>query len=409
MRIPIVPAVAVFLGTSPCLSGCASPSGQGFETPEGGAANGPGVESDGGTSSSRDSGSGSGGGSTSGSSGGSSGGSSTSSGGASSSGAGSGGGSGSSSGSGAVDSGAPTGACSAANYVNIVNGQPWPSSFCPYAGNSPWNEGTAGHAHDATATAALHTGSYLTSTVSVDSDSPGPNDFSHPVYLAAGSDPNVSISCTQYGCWDNGASVSSLQALIPSAARPAQGSDHHFGVIQPNGTEVDCWDTSYTGGSTLSAAICTTGSITGAGVLNPSATSGAALAAGLIRASELQSGVIPHALFMVTSCTNGFVYPGTSAASQCGGGAGIPIGAWIHLNMTDAQIVASNAGTQAVLMALAHYGGFVLDTGGVNAIWGMCEDQQQYASFGTTAPPCSYTIDWPSLAANVEVLQPPSQ
>jgi hypothetical protein len=402
MRKSIAPAVAVLTGISAWLLGCGSSGGSGLGGPEGNVtASSSGGESGSGASSSSGSGSApgggaggaSGGGAGSGSGGGSDAGSSSSSGG--------------SSGGGAVDSGAPGASCSAASYTGIVNGQPGPADFCPYGANGPWNVGTAGRAQDTAATATLHNGTYLSGSVGISSSPPGTGDFSHPVYLAAASDPMVTISCGQYGCWSNGQSVSSLQALVPSLARPAGGSDHHFGVIQPDGTEVDCWDTSYAGGSTLSASICTTGSIAGTGSLDPSATSGAALAAGMIRGDELKRGVIPHAVFMVTSCTTGFVYPGTSNASQCGGSAGIPIGAWIHLNMTDAQIAASNAGTRAVLVALAHYGGFVLDTGGSSDMWFMCEDQEQYASFGESAPPCKGSVDWATLSANVEVLQHP--
>jgi hypothetical protein len=398
MLARIAPGVAVLIGVSTWPFGCASSGGPGHGGPdESATSSSSGGESDSGASSS--SGSDGAPGTSSGSG----------SGGSSGSGSGSGpdGGSGSSSGGGGFDSGAPDASCSAASYTGIVNGQPWPADFCPYAANGPWNVGTAGRAQDTAATATLHSGAYLSGSVGISSSAPGTGDFSHPVYLAAASDPKVSISCGQYGCWANGQSVSTLQALVPSLARPAGGSDHHFGVIQPDGTEVDCWDTSYAGGSTLSASICTTGSITGPGSLAPSATSGAALAAGLIRGDELKRGVIPHALFMVTSCTTGFVYPGTTKASECGGGGGIAIGAWIHLNMTDVQIAAANAGTQAVLVALAHYGGFVLDTGGGSDMWFMCEDQEQYASFGGPAPPCKGSVDWATLSANVEVLQHP--
>jgi hypothetical protein len=389
MLARIAPGVAVLIGGSAWPLGCASSGGTGHGGPdESATSSSSGGESDSGASSSGSDGApGTGSGSGSGGSSGS--------------------GSGSSSGSGALDSGAPGASCSAVSYTGIVNGQPWPADFCPYAANGPWNVGTAGRAQDTATSATLHNGTYLSGTVGISSSPPGAGDFSHPIYLAAASDPMVSISCGQYGCWSNGQSVSSLQALVPSLARPAGGSDHHLGVIQPDGIEVDCWDTSYAGGSTLSASICTTGSIAGTGSLDPSATSGAALAAGLIRGDELKRGVIPHALFMVTSCTTGFVYPGTSNASQCGGSAGIPIGAWIHLNMTDAEIAASNAGTQAVLVALAHYGGFVLDTGGSSDMWFMCEDQEQYSSFGESAPPCKGSVDWATLSAHVEVLQHP--
>jgi hypothetical protein len=313
----------------------------------------------------------------------------------------------------------------AAGFAGIVNGQSWPASFRPYSATSPWNIGTAGRSQDGTNTSNLQ--AYLSANYTDSLSTPaGPNDFGHPVYFARASDPLVTATCSSFGCFNNNARVGSISLRIPAQARPAQASDHHMGVVQPDGTEVDCWGTSYTGGSSLSAGICATNSITGTGVETPSATSGAALAAGLIRFDELSRGSIPHALFAVVSCTNGVVNPGTSNARACGDGAGVPVGAWLHLTLSDAQIDALPSSTVPsaylpILHALHNYGAFVEDTGGSFAnesgapgVWFEFEDAQQYASFGAAYPGTAFaaahgplSIAWSALRPYMEVLQHP--
>jgi hypothetical protein len=314
----------------------------------------------------------------------------------------------------------------AAGFAGIVNGQSWPASFRPYSASSPWNIGTNGRSQDSANSSHLQ--AYLSATYTSSLSAPaGPNDFGHPVYFARATDPLVTATCSQYGCYNNNARVGSISLRIPAQARPAQASDHHMGIVQPDGTEVDCWGASYSGGSSLSAGICSTTSVTtGSGVETPSATSGAALAAGVVRFDELSRGSIPHALFVVVSCTSGVVYPGTSNARACGDGAGVPVGAWLHLTLSDAQIDALPSSTipaayLPILHALHNYGAFVEDTGGsfsnesgAPGVWFMFEDQQQYASFGQPYPGASFaaahgalSIAWSALRPYMEVLQHP--
>ncbi len=195
----------------------------------------------------------------------------------------------------------------------------------------------------------------------------GSNDFSHPVYLAASTDPMVTIGS---GCGTS-AGISGTQIHIPAQARPTTSSDAHMGVIQPNGDEYDFWDVTnpagnWTTGSTLhcSESGAYSNIVTGTGSLTYSATSGAALSAGNLRANELQNGVISHALFVVIPSSNGYVYPGTANAAQ---GGSIPIGARVQLKWTDAQIDAMTgqaAWEKTLLHQLHDYGLYVLDTGG---------------------------------------------
>lgn len=308
-----------------------------------------------------------------------------------------------------------SGPLSGANCLSIVNGNQWPLSCRPYASNAPWNVGTAGRATDAGLTGTLQAdrSMYLGSSSGWPSGQTGSNDYSHPVYLASSSDHQVTVSCGSYGCWSNDSRVGSLTFRIPDQARPAQASDHHIGIFQPDGSEVDCWGAAYNGGTSFSASICATNNfVNGSGIENPSPTSGATVAGGLVRANEVNAGVIPHAFFLVAQCTSGLVWPGTSNASACSGSTGVPIGAWIHLKMTSAQINAlpASAGNKAILTALANYGAFVMDTGGTgNRFAIMYEGGQQYASYGKPYPsfPGGTAVDWAQISGSMEVLQHP--
>jgi hypothetical protein len=269
------------------------------------------------------------------------------------------------------------------------------------------------------------------------------NDYSHPVYIASASDPQITVDCSraQYGCFtDQSAMTSSLPKFsVPALARPAAGTDAHFAVVQPDGTEYDFWNVAqpagnWSNGDTLSASIAVQTSINASGIpAFVSATSGAALAAGLIRFDELQSGTIPHAIFLVFPCTQSRVYPATSSGVACGG-SGVPMGALVHLNMSDAQIDALPSTTIApyllpILHALHQYGGYVLDTyGGSNSgapFWEY-ESFTQFSAFGQPYPGTAFAtahgysgflnptylqygggpIRWSQLAPNIEVLTP---
>jgi hypothetical protein len=212
------------------------------------------------------------------------------------------------------------------------------------------------------------------------------DDFSHPVYLASNSDPLVKITCGP----NSGTSIN-----IPAKARSTASSDHHFGVIQANGIEYDFYGIIPGSDWTDSSTICGTyntgasiNAVTGTGSLFPSATSGAALAAGALRVNELSNGSIPHALFGVVQAvsTSSYVYPGTALA---GGGGGVPIGAHIQLKWTDAQIDAMTgqaAWEKTLLHQLHDYGIYVLDTGGDGYITLKWESPTQYTSMGGTNP-----------------------
>jgi hypothetical protein len=217
-------------------------------------------------------------------------------------------------------------------------------------------------------------------------------------------------------------------------------------LIQPNGDEVDFWllgvSSNFTGGQVLctgntSCGIVVYENATGSGILGSgvpphgSATSGASGAAGLNRFDELARGVIPHAIAGGIPCVNGTpVYPGTSQATLCADGQGIPIGSHIQFTMTDAQITALKlpSWAKAVLTQWHDYGFYVTDTSsGVESTFKVVlggESYTQYAAYGQPYPGIEFAkangfsydfvnqvyngdlSSWPPLRDNVRVVSP---
>jgi hypothetical protein len=262
----------------------------------------------------------------------------------------------------------------------IQNGVEWPTGFRPFGPSSPWNrpltnttsprllansDAMVSLAESGGSDAQLFTSEYGVGT-----------DYSHPVVVATASDPLVTPHCTVY-C---NPVYLTTPFHIPAKARPTSGSDHHLSIVQPDGTEIDMWlasraagagdwqngDTvNYGGGNTCGNFY------TGSGfTANAATVGGACLGAGIVRAGELASGVIPHALFLVTACMDhSFVYPATQPGDYICSGAGphVPNGAHVWLDLSDAAInaLSINPWEKTILHALHQYGAFVGDTKGI--------------------------------------------
>ena len=121
----------------------------------------------------------------------------------------------------------------------------------------------------------------------------------------------------------------------------------------------------------------------------------------MIRGEELAAGTIDHALFLVAGCVDasGGAYPSQIAPGgfyQCarnGGGTNAgapPAGALYWLDYTDAQITALSIPTweKSIALALAHYGGYVGDTGGGSSpnIGFRFESDITYTQYGAESP-----------------------
>jgi hypothetical protein len=180
-----------------------------------------------------------------------------------------------------------------------------------------------------------------------------------------------------------------MQIRVPSAARPAAGSDAHMTIVdQAGGWEYPLWgvESKPSGGGTLwfkwsHGRV----RIDGSGLGGGGTAAHFGNLAGIIRAQEMAAGEINHALFMGVECANGsYVYPAAGKGRTCSTTYNaLPTGARLQLNMPEWQIDALPvpAWKKTILRAMATYGMYVGDTGG-NA-WSIAiESGSTYTSFG---------------------------
>jgi hypothetical protein len=300
-------------------------------------------------------------------------------------------------------SGAGGGACDPP-YGTFEVGN-WPSGcWRPYADNSPFNEPIPPNP-------TLHPDSagivdYLST------HNPGPNalqvidtanfpdvDYFHPTYYPQSADPLFTFHCTQP--WGTCA-IEGMQVRIPDAALPAGGTDGHLTVVdQASGWEYDLWAVSSkpAGGGVIEAGWGGRTRIDGDGLGGMAVAAGYGNLAGIIRAQEMEAGVIRHALFMVVRCVaTAWVWPANQAAYLCQDLGlpdehAVPNGARFQLDLSDDEIASLDAPAwkKTILTAMAHYGMYVGDTG--SDPWGIeAESGRTYTSFGSPDPFLQFAI-----------------
>ena len=243
------------------------------------------------------------------------------------------------------------------------------------------------------------------------------NDWSKPIYYPKSSDPLYTIHCNRYAC----PSIEGTQVRIPVNARPAGGGDAHMIVEdQANGNEYEFWQVQTKplppgGGTiTISGGGRTRNGLATADGLNADGNAAQwGLAAGLVRAAELNTGFIAHGVFMVTKCTNGtYVYPAHGLGRACSS-IGISntdapsMGSVFRLDpsyATDLWLQRFPPWKQAMLRAIRDYGLYFGDTGG-GWVGAGVESGTTYTSFGAAdkmevyaaqhmADPGSYITSW---------------
>jgi len=227
------------------------------------------------------------------------------------------------------------------------------------------------------------------------------SDYAHPTYYSQPSDPIFTLHAT-----GGSPSIEGMKIPVPDAARPAGGSDHHMTIITPDGWEYDLWNVTSKpkGGGTLTFQLGGRTRIDADGLNSYGTAARFGNLAGVIRAQELAAGHINHALFITLKCTStstafgdgthpapgggqsAYVYPASHGGSDCSAADNAdapPIGARFQLNMTDSQIAALAVPVwkKTILTALAHYGGYVGDTGGPGFAFEF-ESGTTYTSFG---------------------------
>jgi hypothetical protein len=281
----------------------------------------------------------------------------------------------------------------------------WPAaSWRPYAADSPFNTSAIGqpvHPNSQSIVDKVLSLGNIGNLVAGNADTA--SDWGHPTYYAQPSDPVFRLDWTGGG---PGAAIDGMQIRIPNAAQAAGGGDGHMTVVEPDGWEYDFWrvGTKPDGGGTMTFAGGGRTRVDGDGLDSGATAANFGNLAGVIRAQELAAGRINHALFIVVACTskgtsfgygtkttsNGsMVYPASHGASACSSDTGDlpPVGARFQLAMTDAQIQALGVPgwKKTILTALAHYGGYVGDTGGPGFAF-QFESGSTYTSFGATDP-----------------------
>jgi hypothetical protein len=229
-------------------------------------------------------------------------------------------------------------------------------------------------------------------------------DWGHPVFYAEPGDPIYTLHATEP--WGT-SELEGMRIPIPPHARPSGSEDAHMTIVTPEGWEYDLWHTQMppAGGGTLTFGWGGRTRIDGNGLGSGGTASGFGNLAGMIRAPELAAGHIDHALFIVLRCTaqntsfgygatthvgtSSYVYPADDGGRACPASesGAPPLGTRFMLAMSDAQIqaLAVPAWKKTILTALAHYGGYVGDTGGPGFTF-MFESSTSYTALGLPDP-----------------------
>ena len=221
-------------------------------------------------------------------------------------------------------------------------------------------------------------------------------DFYHPIFWSTFSDPIYTVHCVKF----TPCAVEGHRLRIPAQARAAAGGDGHLAVMdQTTGWEYDFWQVRRKpeNGGTLVVSHGGRTRTDGSGLGSNATAAWFGLAAGVVRAQELEAGEIDHALFAAVRCSSGVsVYPaqqGTSGAHCNEFGISDkhapPMGARLWLDMSDEEIGALQAPEwqKTLLSSMAKYGMLVGDTLAGHGSWGIQGDSgSSYTSFGSPDP-----------------------
>jgi hypothetical protein len=257
------------------------------------------------------------------------------------------------------------GSCSAAGSGSDGGAASRDPAFWPFASDSPWNLPLASTAQYQVASDA--------ETQDLQSAHNGYVDwqqYSVPVYFTTSTDPIATVSFPNgyiNGIW---VQTSSVMLQIPVDATPSPGTDGDIFLITPDHrTGYESWR--FSGNAPSYTAVYTVEQdLTGSGWGEGIHAAGCSLAGGLIRAGDLASLSIPHALasiIAVTQAETPWVWPAVSQddfASTSYSGQ-VPMGALLAIppNVAVDQVAATAEG-KALGHALQDYGTYVVDTAG---------------------------------------------
>jgi hypothetical protein len=225
-------------------------------------------------------------------------------------------------------------------------------------------------------------------TVSINSD-----DFSIPIYRVPVNQATVAVSIAQ-GCNSDAGLLQQIAAVpIPANAQPANGTDHSLVIWQPStDTEWELWMAQRAFDGSWSA--CWGGRIENVSVSQGVfpypygvAASGMSYLAGAIKASELQTGRIDHALAVnvVHAARGTQVAPANRTDGDSTAPDAIPEGTRFRLDPSiDVTQLGLPAGGLAIARALQEYGMYVTDKSGAVVLIG--ESSTPYVASGRPNP-----------------------
>jgi len=198
---------------------------------------------------------------------------------------------------------------------------------------------------------------------------------------ASSTDPVVKVTNTNG--WGNLPTGSTFRS--PAAAKPAQGTDGHVTIVQPDGSLVEMWkavrgvDGNWTAGAAGRAPA-------GAYGYDTAACRGSSftLPAGLVTPDEVRAGRITHALAVVlpgAAVRKASVYPSTDTDGIMVGSQYIPEGARLVLDPT-ANLSGLSALERVVAKALQEYGAIVVDKTGGGDLSFLAEAPETWTAYG---------------------------
>lgn len=236
------------------------------------------------------------------------------------------------------------------------------SASRPFTDDSPWNSPIPDGAVLDEDSAAIS--SYLTGAGHAVANL---YEYGVPVYEAAASTPRSEVDCLME--WGHCA-LEDQPVPIPRMAQPSPGSDGAMVVLDTStGRSYDFWqaERGADGWTTAWGGIIDTrgdGHLPGAGQTG----AGVPRLAGVVRTTEVEQGVIPHALVFSTdnACAAVHRYPATKTDGASSRDDCIPQGARIQLDpdLDVGAIPDLTPGERMAARALQTYGAYAIDNGG---------------------------------------------
>jgi hypothetical protein len=216
--------------------------------------------------------------------------------------------------------------------------------------------------------------------------------YSHPIYQASTGDPLRQIIDRNRGVEGT--------IHVPDAAVPADGTDAHLHILDPDGKTVhEMWTAERADDGDLVVGFYRPVSIRGSGIDDGARAYGGSAIGGLIRTWEIFARRIPHALAFAIPAEKmapGPVWPARQEDGQNSDYVGpLPMGVLVAIPPTvDVDDLDLTPSGRVLARALQDYGAYLVDSGGNFSLYAEpdAEELPQLADMRT---------DWESLVAQL--------